>query len=105
MATKKEFGTVNIRGVSVRIYKVSLSVSGLPLMHWFCAYATIKGSSALSDSFLSPQTWRDGDEFGVDTAQLRNTKQPLDLKLLDCLNQISVCIEAAQSALKRSKNV
>ena len=95
MTTKETFLRTNIGGQSVEVFKLvspSWKSEKTKKKHlertWFCAYATLKGSENLSESFLGHPTYKEGDKVGVDTAHAFNEEQTLDEKLRSALTQI-----------------
>ena len=95
MSESREVARHNIRGVEVRVKQMTSGADS-----WYCAYATIPGSSALKDEYLSPQTFRDEDEVGVDTRHCRNDRMTMAEKYADALHQIEAVIIQAQKVLK-----
>jgi hypothetical protein len=93
----KPFGIFNINGIKVEVIKMESTTKGLE--SWFCAYAVLKNSNVLSDSFLGHPTFREGDKVGVDTAHVFNEGQKMEEKLASALHQIEGIIEAWKSAI------
>jgi hypothetical protein len=92
---KQLFSKFNICGQEVEVLKMQAAK-----MSWFCAYATLKNSSVLSDEFLGYPTFREGDKVGIDTAHSFNIDQTLEEKLASALHQIEYVIEKWKKAIK-----
>lgn len=110
--SSKPFGKYHIYDVEVEVRMVEHTLpvgttllKGKNAKEWttkrhFNAYAELKGSEALSDSFLSHPTFRSGDWVGVDTAHSFNEKHTDVEKLSSALSQIQYIIEEWMSATK-----
>ncbi len=91
---KKDITTINIMGFDVEIVLIEVGAH-----KHYCAYATLKNSQYLNNSFLQCATFREGDKVGVDTAHSWNSKQSLDEKLLDAIYQITEVIKPYIAAI------
>jgi len=85
---------------NIHSHEVTISKMKSGNSEWFCSYVTISGSKYLKDEYLNYPTFRDGDEFGYDTAHTYNDKQSLVEKLNDAVEQVQDGIERALEVLK-----
>lgn len=93
MTTKETFSFFNIFGIKVEVKRLTLNER-----FWFCAYADLKNSRYLSDTFLGYPTYRKEDIVGVDTAHAFNERQNEAEKLASALHQIESIIKSWKSA-------
>lgn len=95
MATAKITETqINILGQDVQIKRLSREGGD----DWFCAYADLQNSDALSDSFLGHPTFREGMVVGVDTAHAFNEGTTELDKFKSAIDQITYVIEKWKEA-------
>ena len=95
---KNKFMTINIHGYTVEVFKMEIGKIAGKEKSWFCAYAELKGSKALSDSYLGNPTYRKEDVVGVDTAHSYNDNHTMEQKLADALRQIQIIIKTFKLA-------
>ena len=89
---------LNIHGQPVRIVLNKMEED-----EWFCAYATLKNSRYLSDSYLGGDlceiTYREGDEVGIDTNNWYYRDMDKSALLQSAIRQIQSVIENWMSVI------
>ena len=89
---------LNIHGQPVRIVLNKMEED-----EWFCAYATLKDSRYLSESYLGGDlceiTYREGDEVGIDTNNWYYRDMDKSALLQSAIRQIQSVIENWMSVI------
>jgi hypothetical protein len=92
--SSKKFGNIKLGNIEIHIRYFTIDKKTV-----FDAYAELKNSKVLSESFLGHPTFRDEDIVGVDTAHSFNEKQTEAEKLLSAINQLTFIIEKWKEAI------